>query len=72
MLPAGTCPNFTSSQHVDNKRVTVPADGFPAGEIGDVDKGVVEGSVDVSYAKHKLSLTNLQERNIHIQSKFSF
>jgi len=30
-----------------------PADGFPAGQIGDVDEGIVEGRKDMRHSEHK-------------------
>lgn len=35
-------------------------DGFLAGEIGDMDEGVVEGGVDTSNTKDELTLSNLR------------
>lgn len=35
-------------------------DGFAAGEVGDVDKGVVEGGVDAGDAKYELTGTDLR------------
>ena len=38
-----------------------PADGFPAGQIGDVDEGIVEGRKDMRHSEHKLTLTDLNK-----------
>ena len=35
------------------------AKSFTSGQIGDVDKGVIEGSVDVGHAEHLLTFANL-------------
>lgn len=37
-------------------------DGFAAGEIGDVDEGVIEGSEDTGNAKDELALKSLLNR----------
>jgi hypothetical protein len=43
-------------------RSGVPADGFPAGQVSHVDKGVIEGGEDVGHAKDKLSFSHLGEK----------
>merc|ERR1719369_1061442 len=37
-----------------------PADGLPAGQVGDVDEGVVEGSEDVRHSEDELAVPDLR------------
>merc|ERR1712211_226047 len=39
-----------------------PADGLPAGEVGDVNEGVVEGGENVSNAEDKLAIPDLRSQ----------
>ena len=39
-----------------------PADGLPAGEVGDVNEGVVEGGEDVSNAEDQLAIPDLRSQ----------
>ena len=39
--------------------VSGPADGLPAGEVGDVDEGVVEGGEDVGDTEDELAVPDL-------------
>ena len=47
---------------VQVKNQCSPADGLPAGEVGDVNEGVVEGGEDVSNAEDKLTIPDLRSQ----------
>ena len=61
--------------HFDNFQVKgqcSPADGLPAGEVGDVNEGVVEGGKDVSNAEDKLTIPDLRSQaNLDLLLSFS-
>ena len=48
--------------NVKVKNQCSPADGLPAGEVGDVDEGVVEGGEDVGDAEHQLAIPDLRSQ----------